>query len=67
MACEHITDNFVDCQSKGPSGSAAKKKIKWAFFDSMNFLDADNPEPNACVGNIESMIDETAPGSSTTP
>ena len=52
---------------KGPSGSAAKKKIKWAFYDSMNFLDADNPEPNACVGNIESMIDETAPGSSTTP
>ena len=33
----------------------------------MNFLDADNPDPNACVGNIESMIDETTPGSSTTP
>ena len=29
--------------SKGPSGSVAKKKIKWAFYDSMNFLDADNP------------------------
>ena len=53
--------------SKGHSGSAMKKKIRWAFYDSMNFLNAGNPEPNVCVGNIESMVDETTPDPSTTP
>ena len=39
--------------NSGPSGSAAKKKIKWSFFESLHLL-KEHLTPNPTIGNLGS-------------